>query len=107
MLIDFEYGPDRENWVLLGETAGVRAGERPGTMEIADQDLWITVPAVLSLHNEQVPALQEEFLRLHDAFRNPIAANRLRLQLGLAALLRLLLDQRRKLAIPLLSVCGA
>jgi AraC-like DNA-binding protein len=91
---EFSYGPDRENWVLMGDTAGVRLG--PGaTAEIADGDEWIRVPRLVPLTREQLPRWQEEYMRLRDAFRDPTPANRLRLLLGFAALLRPFLDLGR------------
>jgi AraC-like DNA-binding protein len=98
MLSEFEYGPERENWVVLGDTPHVRAGEAPGTMAIADDGDWIEAPRLVMLRNEQVPPWQEEFLRLRDAFNDPVPASRLRIRLGLAALLRPFLDQGKRSA---------
>ncbi len=88
----YTYGPDRENWVLMGDTAHAREGEAAGTVELRDGDDWIAVPALVPLERAQVPLWQEEFLRLHDAFRDPLPAQRLRIRLGLAALLRPFID---------------
>jgi len=87
------YGPDRENWVLMGDSAQAREGAAPGTVELRDGDDWIAVPAIVPLERAQVPLWQEEFLRLHDAFRDPLPAQRLRIRLGLAALLRPFIDR--------------
>jgi AraC-like DNA-binding protein len=89
----FAYGPERENWVLLGDTALVRAARDPARVAIADGERWIEAPRVLPLTREQVPPWQEEFLRLRDAFVDPVPANLLRLRLGFAALLRAFLDR--------------
>jgi AraC-like DNA-binding protein len=94
MVQEFSYGPDRENWVLMGDTAGVRPG--PGvSVEIADDGEWIRTPRLVPLTREQVPRWQEEYMRLRDAFLDPTPANRLRLRLGFAALLRPFLDLGR------------
>jgi AraC-like DNA-binding protein len=90
---DYEYGPDRENWVLMGDTPHLRAGEALTDIAIADHGEWIQAPALVRLRPEQVPPWQEEFLRLRDAFRDPVPANRLRIRLGVAALLRPFLDR--------------
>jgi AraC-like DNA-binding protein len=92
MLSEFSYGPDRENWVLMGDTPHVRIGDAPATIAIADGGEWVAAPRVVPLTREQVPRWQEEFLRLRDAFRDPTPANRLRMSLGFAALLRPFLD---------------
>lgn len=89
---EFEYGPDRENWVMMGHTPHVRPGTVAGTLELDVTGTWVAVPALVRLATEQVPAWQEEFLRLYDAFRDPVPAAALRLRLGFAALLRAFLD---------------
>ena len=89
---DFCYGPDRENWVILGETDDVRMGPEDGC-EIRHGGDWIAVPPLVKLAPEQVPPWLAEFLRLADAFKDPVPASQLRLQLGLAALMRPFLDQ--------------
>ncbi|MBA3847934.1 MAG: helix-turn-helix transcriptional regulator [Planctomycetes bacterium] len=89
----YTYGPDRENWVLMGDTPHVREGGAAGTVDLRDGDEWISVPALVPLERAQVPQWQEEFLRLHDAFRDPLPAQRLRIRLGLAALLRPFIDR--------------
>ncbi len=88
----FAYGPDRENWVILGETTAVRMGPDDGC-EIRHGDDWIAVPPIVRLAPEQVPPYLAEFLRLADAFKDPVPASQLRLELGLAALLRPFLDR--------------
>lgn len=91
MVSHFCYGPERENWVLLGDTPVVRRG--PGvTAEIALGAEWIAVPRLVPLAREMVPRWQEEFLRLRDAYHDPTPANQLRLRLGFATLLRPFLD---------------
>jgi AraC-like DNA-binding protein len=93
---DFDYGPERENWVLMGDSALVRAGRDPAQVAISDGAAWIDVPRVVPLTREQVPPWQEEFLRLRDAFVDPVPANLLRLRLGFAALLRAFVDHGRR-----------
>lgn len=91
---EFSYGHDRENWVLMGDTDGLRPA--PGaSVEIADGEEWICVPRLVPLTREQVPRWQEEFMLLRDAFRDPTPANRLRLRVGFAGLLRPFLDLGR------------
>jgi AraC-like DNA-binding protein len=96
MVSHFAYGPERENWVLMGDTAEVRRGA--GAMvEIADRAGWIQAPRLVPLTREQVPRWQEEFLRLRDAFRDPTPANQLRIRVGFVSLLRPFLDAGRAL----------
>jgi AraC-like DNA-binding protein len=92
---DFEFGPDRENWVLLGDTPDIRLGREPGTAELAWGGERIAVPVVVPVAPELAPIWHQEFLRLSDAFRDPVPANQLRLRLGLSALLRPFLDHGR------------
>lgn len=92
MVIAFEYTAERENWVLMGDTPDIRRGSAIGTIELRDGASWIPVPAHVPVAETHLPALQEEFVRLVDAFRDPLPARLLRIRLGLAVILRHLLD---------------
>src|SRR5262245_55094951 len=71
----FRYGAERENWVIMGDTPDLRSGEASGTVEVRLDREWIAVPALLPLRREEVPRWQQEFLRLYEAFRDPIPSH--------------------------------
>lgn len=92
---DFEYGPDRENWVIFLQTDAIRRGESPRTVEIETECGWCRLPIWSPLPVELVPGWQNEFIRLKELLPDPSPLAQLRIQTGVANILRFLCDNQQ------------
>lgn len=92
---EFEYGSDRENWVVFLQTDAIRAGEAPGMVEIETDVGWCRLPMWTPLSEEHVAGWQNEFARLKELMADPSPMAQLRIQTGVANILRFLCDNRR------------
>jgi AraC-like DNA-binding protein len=69
-----------------------RPGPDPEQVEFDDAGGVVRLPHVLPLAPEQVPGWRREFERMHEAFREPTPANRLRVRAGVIRVVAALLD---------------
>lgn len=92
MRVDFEYGNERENWVIMLETDALRASSRPGWVAVRSGASSVELPVLTPLPPEQVTGWLLEFENLHRAFLEPIPRNALRLRAGVMNVLRYLID---------------
>lgn len=91
--ISFEFSPARENIAILLESDAIRTSQARGMIDIHDGQEWLAIPAHAILSPERVQPWRERVLEMHDAFRQPTAANRLRVELGVLEIIRYLLTQ--------------
>jgi AraC-like DNA-binding protein len=87
--VEFDFGPDRENWVALLVSDDIRPGSRDGLVAIraGAAEPWTELPCILEVSQQELPALQQAFLEVREAFRSPLASDRLRVHLGIVALI--------------------
>lgn len=93
-VVDFEFGPDRENWVIQLETEAIRPAAEADEIEVLTDRVWIPMTALVPVTREHIAGWQGEFIRMRDAFRDPHPKSQLRIQVGVANVFRYLLDRQ-------------
>lgn len=71
----FEFGVDRENWVVIVESQDVRASVNQGNVEFRCDDAWVEVPWHLPVEPSQATWWQNYFMQLYDLMQSPTRAN--------------------------------
>ena len=90
---DFEFGADRENWVVQLDTDDLRADPARRASVLARQGAtWVPLPRYVFVPRERVPGWREECRRIREAFASPVPRERLRAELGVLGLFRVFLD---------------
>lgn len=92
MRVDFAYGSERENWVILLDDGDVKPSGRSGFVQVQSEGLSVELPILTPLAPEQLPGWRMEFETLHRASLEPIPRNALRLRAGVMNIIRHLLD---------------
>ncbi len=87
--VTFDFGPDRENWVVLFNSGDIRRGSRDGLVAIRPgaAEPWTELPYILEVSAEALPELRQDFMDLREAFRSPLANDRFRMHVGIIALI--------------------
>ncbi len=91
-LIVFEYGHNRENWVILIDTPHIRSSDRQGYIEVNYRNQWIEYPLVVPIEPERVAGLRMEFERILESVQSPFPKNQLLADLGVINLIRTVLN---------------
>ncbi len=91
--VEFEFDHTRENWVIQLETDQVRQARSAMEVQILHEGAWIDLPAFAHVPREHVAGWQGEFMRMREAFVDPHPRSRLRVRVGVANVLRYILDQ--------------
>ncbi|MHB1461899.1 MAG: helix-turn-helix domain-containing protein [Armatimonadota bacterium] len=91
-LVVFEYGKNRENWVILIDTPHIRSSERPGFIQVFYRNQWIEYPLVIPIEPERVAGLRMEFKRIMESVQSPFPKNQLLADLGVMNLIRTVLN---------------
>ncbi len=92
--VDFEFGKGRENWVLTMENISVRPSSDGKFSEIKEGSKWIRMPFKVEVTAERVEGWQMELRRIKESWSNPTPLNSLRAKLGVANILRFMLDRQ-------------
>ncbi|MHC4887584.1 MAG: helix-turn-helix domain-containing protein [Planctomycetota bacterium] len=85
--VDFEYGKDRENRVVIFTSPHLRAAAQAERVEIQEGEDWVSLPMLIPISPATVPGLQLEWDRLQELTKSPIPANRLAVRLGVLRML--------------------
>jgi len=94
MKTEFEYGIERENWVIMFSDIPIRYSESSiHHLEIKDDNEWIQFPNSINLEKGTVGKWQIEFRRIQQLFRNPIPKNKLQAKLEVLNIFNFLLNQ--------------
>jgi AraC-like DNA-binding protein len=80
--------------VIQIATDDARLGESGATLEMLHETAWVRLPACTPVEREHTAGWEAEFLRMRDAFRDPHPCSRLRVRVGVANILRYVLDQQ-------------
>ena len=89
---DFEYGPDRENWVAMLEGDALQPGPTKDEVLLQSDQGRFLIPVVQALPRKDVPLWQDAMRRIHEAFLSPTPQNRLLVQLRTLDMVRRLLE---------------
>ncbi len=91
----FEYGPDRENWVIQFDTPDLAADpHRPERVLLRHGEARIALPRITLVDRPLVDGWVAEMVRIRECLAVPIPATQLRAELGVLAVLRFMLDSQ-------------
>jgi len=91
--IHFRFNDRRENYAVLFDSGDVRPGAAPDRVELRQAGEWLSVPAFVPVDAGRLDGWRLELERIRTAFLMPTAKNRLRAELGVLNLFRLLVDE--------------
>ncbi len=91
--IHFRYNARRENYAVLFDSGDVRPGAVPDRVDLRHAGEWLSVPAFVPVDAGRLDGWRLELERIRTAFLMPTAKNRLRAELGVLNLIRLLVDE--------------
>jgi len=94
-VVTFNYSDQRDQWAIVLDLAGLTAGIRPDTVELAEEEGGgrVVLPMFTSIVREHIPGWEGEFLRMREAFVTPCPANRVRVSTGVGNVIRYVIDQ--------------
>lgn len=84
VVAEFEFGANRENWVLIVETKDVRPSAKEGRVEIRCDEAWVDVPWYLPVEPSQATWWQTYFMQIYDLMQSPTLTNVLLAELRMA-----------------------
>lgn len=94
MKMDFEYGRNRENWVIMFRELPLRYSKNSMRhLEIKDEDDWISLPITMEIPRETIPGWQNEMKMIQSRIKNPLPINKLLAKLGALKILRTIMEQ--------------
>ena len=92
MVVDFEYCPNRENWVAMLGGDALQPGPSKDEVLLQSEQGRFLIPTVKPLPREDVPLWQDAMRRIQEAFISPTPRNRLLVQLRTLDLVRRVLE---------------
>lgn len=94
-VIHYDYTGEREQWAIALDLPGLAAGSQPDTVELVVDGGGgrVVLPMFTPIVKEHISGWDGEFLRLREAFSNPLPANRLRVRTGVGNVIRYVIDQ--------------
>lgn len=93
MRTKFEYGEDRENWVIMFDSIPVRYSATSNQMvELKDGNEWIQIPCIKEVPPETLPRWQTEMRRMRELLLNPLPKNRFKAKLIILSMLDFILS---------------
>ena len=92
MKCEFEFGKNRENWVIMLKDASFRITPEGKCVEVNSRNQWIKIPFLVPVQQEWVEGWQMEMHRIHDAWMHPTPLNSFRARLGVMNILRFMID---------------
>ena len=94
----FEYGPQRENWVALMDTADIRPDAADDRfVQIRSCGRWCRLPRWVSVGDELVNVWRDEFRQMRQAFNSPSPLSEFRVRCGVSRVLGHLIDSTLEL----------
>lgn len=91
--IHFRYNEHRENYAILFDSEDVRRSSAADRVEIRHGGEWLSVPMFVPVDAGRLDGWRMELERIRTAFLMPTARNRLRAELGVLNLIRLMVDE--------------
>ncbi len=89
---EFEFGKNRENWVIMLKDVSLRLASDAKCAEVNSWNQWIRIPLFVQVQEEWVEGWQMEMRRIHDAWMHPTPLNSFRARLGVMNILRFMID---------------
>lgn len=77
MRIEFEYGTDRENWVVMLETESMSYAAGSRMLQLRYGDYQLSVPFSIKISPAEIPALRNQFDLIHQAWQRGLPRDRL------------------------------
>jgi AraC-like DNA-binding protein len=82
MVNKFEYGKERDNWVIMFNELPIRFSEvSNGIVELEDGGDWIQMPLLKRVPAEHLPKWESEMRKIRELSLNPLPKNRLKVKL--------------------------
>ncbi len=81
--IEFTSKGNRENWVITFSSDLIRGTEKHDECEVFFNGSWIRIQSHHKIPDEHVSGWRGEFMRMRDAYMNPVPQNQFRVHLGL------------------------
>ena len=92
---DFEYGPERENWVIQLDTPELIADpHHSGHVLLRHKETWVEFPRIARVDRPLVDGWVAEMTRIRECHAAPLPIMQLRAELGVLGILRFMLDSR-------------
>lgn len=89
----FEYGENRENWVIMFKELPVRySAVSDQVIEIQDGDDWIRFPANKNVPEESLPRWKTEMRNMRELFLTPLPQKRFKLKLTILSMFDFMLS---------------
>ena len=89
---EYEYDGTRENWVVFLESDGLRRGSEAGTVEVNTGHCWCKLPGWSQFSSQKIAGWRNEFFQMRELLSDPSPISQLRLQTGVANILRAISD---------------
>jgi AraC-like DNA-binding protein len=94
MKTEFEYGKNRENWVIMFRDIPLRYSETSMRhVEIRNGKDWITLPLALEIPEESIPGWQNEMKMIQTRLNDPLPSNSFLAKLGVLKIIRTMMEQ--------------
>jgi AraC-like DNA-binding protein len=90
----FECNQKRYNWAILLQSNEIRKGLTPYETEIKCAGRWSKFNSITPVTDEHVSGWEGEFLRMHQAFNQPMPLQQFRAQVGVMNILRYMIDRQ-------------
>jgi AraC-like DNA-binding protein len=92
---EFEFGPERENWVIQLDSPDMAPDPRHAERVLLRYGkAWTDVPRIVAVGRERVHGWVSEMERIRECSASPLPHLRLRAELGVLNILRFMLDSR-------------
>ncbi|RMD74882.1 MAG: helix-turn-helix domain-containing protein [Lentisphaerae bacterium] len=92
-VLEFEFGADRENWVIQLATDHVRPAACAREVVVVHENREVLVPAFLELEQAVLVHWLQRFMAMRESFLDPHPLNRLTLDLGVAEILAFMIRE--------------
>ena len=92
----YEYGPDRENWVIQIDTKDIRNTEQLDTCQLKCAGNWVSLPARVYLNNKDRSHWQQHCQKLLHASRDASPRAQLFVRSGIASMINVFIEAAEK-----------
>lgn len=93
----YEYGPERENWVIQIDTADIRNTDDPNECQVKCADMWCSLPARVYLNNKDRGHWQQHCQQILQASRDASPRAQLFVRSGIAAMINVFILAAEKM----------
>jgi len=90
--VSFEFGPDRENWVVFLRSDDIRQSRSAHRLEVRYEQQWLELPTYVAVEPAMADWWQSYFMRMAELLQSPTPANHLRVELMVFHVLQQFLD---------------